>query len=205
MESKIAELAGWRRGEVVARVQDWQSRGLKKVHIDVLISCLDRMPVAEFLGLLGSEEERTALVKYLLDHDPTHGSPEVSIEEMWSEEPFPRHLIALLFLGMLDTLGQSWVGVREELWRNLTTTGELYGPALLRDLLKDLFSREELLVRSVDLAASGVDDREFLGTNLFYSMRFSKTEIRSAVDGLLDHEQDKERISRLRAVKKKYG
>lgn len=205
MEDTIKNLVAWRRAEVVERIGEWQSRGLKVVDVPVLITCLDGMPTVDLLELMGAEESRCAVAAYLLSNDPSYRCREVGVSELWEEQPFPRYLISLLYLAMMDGAASGWHCLVDELWRNVTTTNQPFGPELLRDLLKDILPRGELLNRVVELAASGVPNSDFISGNLFYSMQYSKAEIRTVVGTLLAGAADESRRGGLRAVVKRYG
>jgi len=215
--------------ELIERILHWRSEEIRgflderhELELDVvaLTKWLSGPPLGGRLGLdvkelhavLDQGFEREDLVQAMiavLEKDPSiEGKPLASAGGLFEETPFPRHVVALIYLMLIHCSRYDFSGLGEAVWVNLLNARHPFGERVLLRVLGRFFSDEELTERALDVVAAGDERIEYLALQILYGLhggRHAREELRECLLKRIDQEESLSRTQYYRTLYKKLG
>lgn len=205
------------RNEVLARIVAWgeasvRDRLSRKPDLDfdvpLLITELADLEVCSLFSTLVEDLGEQGLhefLLYLLAEDPSLATPEGALmERLFAEKPFPRYVVALVYLMVMDCSEHDFRALTESIWSNILAGRHHFWPELLTAVLVRLEPTEILLERAVLLAASEIEHERFIGENLLYGLPIRREVLRQRLKQASDSEADPVKVRRYKDLYKRY-
>ncbi|HEX7184806.1 MAG TPA: hypothetical protein VF756_23470 [Thermoanaerobaculia bacterium] len=206
-----------RQTEILARVLVWaetsvRDRVVRKAELEfdvpLLITELAELDVCSLLDALAKDFDEPTLhnfFAYVLAEDPSIArSGGVRMERLFEEQPFPRYVVALLYLAVMDCHDHDFRALAGPIWSNVLAARHLFWPELLTEMLLRVEPKEVLLERALLLSSSEVEHERFLGENLLYDLPVGRTVLRQRLKGASQGEADPVKARRYKELYKRY-
>lgn len=205
------------QSEILARVLAWAETPVRdrvgrkadlEFDVPLLITELAELDVCGLLDALAAHFDEPSLHDFFLSvlaEDPSLASPGgVRMERLFEERPFPRYVVALLYLMVMDCHDYDFQALARPIWSNLLAARHLFWPELLTEVLLRVEPKEALLERALLLSSSEVEHERFLGENLLYGLPVGRTVLRQRLKEASQGEADPVKARRYKELYKRY-
>lgn len=200
---------------IMRRVLAWKEQGIRQKanarpeawNVPLLITELSDLPVCDLLRDLKADFDVSELDEFfrlVLDRDPSQGVDVSNTADFLREEPFPRHLVSLVYLMIMDCSDHDFVPLREAVWRNILERRHIFWPELLVEIFGRLEPAAVTCERAMQLAMSEDEHARFIGENILYSIPVSREERRRILAGVIRGEDDPGARRRYNQIRRKY-
>jgi len=149
------------------------------------------------LNMRYGEEEVVTFMKEVLALDPSQTQKGlIFFDEMLHEKPFPRFVVTLVYLIILECFHDTQSSLAESAWSNIIRCKHQFWPELLVDVLGRLLSKEALVKRAVYCIASESAFERTLGDDIIYGLRITDEQVSQLIEQVISNGTDKKHLAR---------